>query len=350
MSVPDDLARYHRQMLLEGIGVEGQRRLLSSHALIVGVGALGCVSADLLARAGVGRITLVDRDVVEVTNLQRQVLFDERDAADAVPKAEAARRRLAAVNSEIEIHAVVADFEHRRAEKIALGGLLGRPDAILDGTDNFETRYLLNDLAVKHGVPYCYAGAVATTGMAMIIVPGETPCLRCLFEEPPPAGSAPTCDTVGVLGATVAITGAYQAGEAIKILSGNAGRLSGSLLEFDQWANTRRRLDIGAMKRDDCPCCAHKRFEYLGGERAGSTVGLCGQNAVQVACGTEGRVDLDALAARLRAHGAFERTAFLVRGEVEGLGLTVFGDGRAIVSGTDRPDLARSIYAKYVGH
>jgi len=350
MPTPDELARYHRQMLLEGIGDEGQRRLLDSHAVVVGVGALGCVASDLLARAGVGRITLVDRDVVELTNLQRQVLFDERDAAEAVPKGEAARRRLTAVNSQIEIHAVVADFEHRRAEKIALEGAFGKPDAILDGTDNFETRYLLNDLAVKHGIPYCYGGAVATTGMAMTIVPGSTPCLRCLFEEPPPAGSAPTCDTVGVLGATVAITAACQAGEAIKILSGNTERLSNSLLEFDQWTNTRRRLDIGAMRRDDCPCCAHKRFEYLSGERAGSTVGLCGQNAVQVAGAGEGKIDLDALAARLRGHGEFERTPFLVRGEVEGLGLTVFGDGRAIVRGTDRADVARSIYAKYVGN
>lgn len=343
--------RYHRQTLLDGIGVAGQRRLLGSHAVVVGVGALGCVAADLLARAGVGRLTLIDRDVVELTNLQRQTLYTEADAREGTPKAVAAQNRLVAVNSSITIEAHVADFEHRNAER-----LIGAPDVIIDGTDNFETRYLINDLAVKLGVPYVYGGAVGTTGMGMVILPGTSPCLRCVFEEPPPPGSSPTCDTVGVLGPTAAITAAWQVGEAIKILTHNLDKVSTTLLEFDQWNNQRRRLDLSSMKRDDCPCCGQRRFEFLSGERAGGAEHLCGQRAVQVSP-TDGNqsLDLAALAERLGPHGEFTHSVFMVRGTlreaVDGgpCELTVFADGRAIVKGTDRPDVARSIYAKYVG-
>ena len=346
--------RYHRQTLLEGIGPEGQRRLGESHAVVVGCGALGCVAGSLLARAGVGRLTLIDRDVVELTNLQRQILYDEGDARDGTPKAEAARARLAAINSEITIEAHVADFEYRNAER-----LIGTPDVIVDGTDNFETRYLLNDIAVKHTIPYVYGGAVATTGMSMVIMPGTSPCLRCVFEEPPPPGSAPTCDTVGVLGPTVMITAAWQAGEALKILTGNIDKVSTTLLEFDQWNNQRRRLELASMKRGDCPCCARREFSFLDGTRGGATEHLCGIKAVQIAPPhSDHRVDLAALAARLAPHGEFTCNAFVVRGTLRdpvdggergGCELMVFADGRAIIKGTDRADVARSIYAKYVG-
>ena len=218
--------RYHRQTLLPDFGNEGQARLSSSHALVVGCGALGCAAADTLTRAGVGRLTIVDRDVVELTNLQRQVLFDESDAAEGLPKAEAARRRLAAINSCVTIHALVQDFNHRTAPRIA--GLAGAaptpPDVILDGTDNFETRLVINDLAVKHGIPYVYAGAVGTKGMQMTVLPpalgGGPPCLRCLVDRPPAPGVLPTCDTAGVLGPVISIVSGVQAAEALKILVG----------------------------------------------------------------------------------------------------------------------------------
>jgi adenylyltransferase/sulfurtransferase len=340
-------------MLLPAFGPEGQERLGRSHVVIVGCGALGCAGADLLARAGIGRLTLVDRDVVEITNLQRQTLFSEADTADGMPKAEAARRRLTAVNSTITIEAVVADVNPSNAES-----LIGRPTLIFDGCDNFETRYLLNDVAVKYGVPYVYGGAVGTRGMQATIVPGRTPCLRCLFDEPPPPGTTPTCDTVGVLGPIIAITAAWQATEALKVLLGEP--TATTLLDVDAWTGATRRLDLG-QARGDCPCCGTRRFEFLSGARAGGGASLCGQDAVQVAPASSGngqRVELEALAARLASHGSFKALGrLLIRGVFEHergdqgrpIELTVFADGRAIVKGTTRPEAARSIYAKYVG-
>jgi adenylyltransferase/sulfurtransferase len=377
MTVTDhsgELVRYHRQMLLPGIGEAGQRRLIESHALIVGCGALGTMIADALARAGVGTLTIVDRDVVELTNLQRQVLFDEADAAAATPKAEAARARIARINSGIQVRAAVADFNHRSAERLARGA-----DIILDGLDNFETRYLVNDLAVRHGVPYVYGGAVGTSGLTMPVLPhprarrGEpwsrvrwteaqaTPCLRCLFPEAPPPGTSPTCDTAGVLGSAVAIIAAHQVTEAIKLLTGNIDRLNRALLSVDVWSNELRRFEIGgAAGGGECPCCDRGRFEYLDGESSSATTSLCGRNAVQVSPpdspGT-GRLDLARVAASLAPHGAFTHTRFMLRGEFaaergEGgqpIELNLFPDGRAIIKGTNQPELARSIYARYIG-
>lgn len=355
MTSSPDLHRYHRQMLLPGVGDEGQRRLLASHAVIVGCGALGCTVADLLARAGVGRLTIVDRDVVEITNLQRQTLFDESDAAEALPKAGAARRRLAAINSQVQVDAVVADFSPRNAERIVLGQDDAFPGVIVDGTDNFETRYLINDLSVKHVIPYAYAGAVGTRGMQATFKPGNGPCLRCIFPEPPPPGSTPTCDTAGVLGPVISIVAGAQAADAISILLGRPEGSATTLLDFDIWAAQRRRVDLA--RDPDCPCCAHQKLDWLDGRRAGGTTSLCGRSAVQVlpAPGAPGP-DLAALAERLRPHGAFTASRFLVRGRFEReqgeLGpcdLTVFADGRAIVGGTIRPEAARAIYAKYIG-
>ncbi len=345
-------------MLLSGFGPEGQRRLSESRALIVGCGALGCAIADLIARAGVGTVTLVDRDIVELTNLQRQTLFDESDAAAGVPKAEAARRRLSAVNSSITIHARIADFTASNAPAI-VGEAIGESGVILDGTDNFETRYLLNDLAVSKGLPYVYGGAVATRGMAMTIIPGKTPCLRCLFEEPPPAGSTPTCDTVGVFGPIIAVTAAHQAADAIKVLLGQDALLSKSLLEFDLWTNQHRSIEL-AGPRSDCPCCGERRFEFLQGGRGSGTTSLCGQDAVQISppAGVSGTLNLDELATRLRPHGEFAMFGrFLIRGQLASergaqgkpVQLTVFADGRAIIRGTAKPEIAKSIYARYVG-
>ncbi|MFG0285725.1 MAG: ThiF family adenylyltransferase [Phycisphaerales bacterium JB039] len=356
----DPLRRYHRQTLLPGIGAEGQQRLGEARAALVGCGALGCAIADALVRAGVGRLTLIDRDIVELTNLQRQSLFTEADAAEGLPKAEAARRRLGQVNSHVAITSHVADFAPAMAERLA--GFAGgnSPQVLLDGTDNFETRLLLNDLAVKHGIPLVYGGAVATRGMMAVILPGDGPCLRCILPEPPPAGSMPTCDTAGVLGPVATIVGAAQAAEAIKLLVGAREQVSRTMLDFDVWRNVRRRLDLGQMRNPECPCCVHRQFDWLHGRRDAGTTSLCGRSAIQVAGRPGAAVDLAALGERLGTHGAVQVNPFLMRAVLaderreEGAGagpveLTVFADGRAIVAGVTAPARARAIYAKYIG-
>jgi molybdopterin-synthase adenylyltransferase len=360
-----DLTRYHRQMLLPGFGEDGQRRLAGARALVLGCGALGTVVADMLARAGVGHLVIVDRDFVEMTNLQRQVLFDEADVADALPKAEAARRKLARINSSIEVTAIVDDVNASNIEKHAAGA-----DVVVDGLDNFETRYLANDYAVKHGVPYVYGGAVGSTGAAYPILPhtergdapwerrpgaNATPCLRCLFEEAPPPGTMPTCDTVGVLGPAVAIVANFEAAEALKILTGNLERVSETMLSFDLWASSFMQLKVARAYADgDCPCCKHRQFEYLEGKRGSGTTTLCGRDAVQLTHKQNAtRLDFDEIARRLRAHGNVTANRFMLRSELVDNGrryeLTLFTDGRAIVKGTREANVARSLYAKYVG-
>ncbi len=361
-----DLARYHRQMLLPGFGEEGQRRLLGSSVLMLGCGALGSVAADMLARAGVGHLVIVDRDVIELTNLQRQVLFDERDVANAMPKAEAAKRKIATINSEVRVSAVVDDVNHTNIERYADG-----VDVLVDGLDNFETRYLANDLAVKRGVPYVYGAAVGTTGMAFPILPhtagGDaawecdenghyaTPCFRCLFDEAPPPGASPTCDTVGVIGPAVGIVANFQVAETLKILTGSFDRVARTLLNLDLWANEILNLKVAnAYERGDCRCCKHRRFDYLDGKAGSSAALLCGRNAVQLRHRQKADgVDLGALAERLRGHGPVAHNAFMLRAHITDSAneyeITLFPDGRAIVKGTDEPGVARSIYAKYVG-
>lgn len=349
--------RYRRQEILPDVGREGQARLGRAHAAVVGLGALGCAAADHLARAGVGRMTLIDRDMVEWTNLQRQSLYEERDAAERLPKAEAAHRRLAAVNSGIELVSHIADLTPGNAEALLAGG--PAPGVIVDGTDNFETRFLLNDVAVKHGVPYVYGGVVGTRGMQMTIRPGATACLRCVFDEPPPPASQPTCDTAGVLGPAVGIVGACEASDALRVLLGRGATIPPTLLEFDLWEGRRRRLDLSAARREDCVCCGRRLFEFLEGGRGGSdAVALCGRDAVQVSPPPGGgRLDLEALAGRLAAAGAVTLRPFMLRCALAGemteaggrLELTIFRDGRTIVQGTTRPERARSVYAKYVG-
>lgn len=359
-----DLARYQRQMLLAGIGESGQRRLLESAVMIVGCGALGCVIADLLARAGVGHLIIVDRDFIELSNLQRQVLFDERDVADAIPKAAAARRRIARINSQIKVTAIVDDLNFSNIEGYARG-----VDLFVDGLDNIETRYLVNDLAVKSGRPYVYGAAVGTTGMAMAVLPHTvqgnaawerpdnlaTPCFRCVFEEAPPPGSSATCDTVGVIGPAVGVIANFQVAEALKILTGHFERVSRTLLSIDLWANEILQLKVsGTRDNGDCPCCKRQNYEYLAGATGSSADALCGRNAVQLrhrqtACG----VDLAALAVRLRKQGTVSSNEFMLRTEItdndQPYELTLFHDGRAIIKGTNDAGVARSIYAKYIG-
>lgn len=362
----DNLGRYHRQVLLPGFGAEGQRRLLAAHAMIVGCGALGGMIADLLARAGVGTLSIIDRDLVDLTNLHRQVLYEEADAEAGFPKAEAARARLARINGDVTIHAHVDDFSHRNAERYLLAA---KPDVILDGLDNFQARYILNDLAVKHGLPYIYGGAVGTTGMSMAVLPETsqwtadhvTPCLRCIFPDAPPPGSSPTCDTAGILGPVAAMIASHQATQALKLLSGNVDALDRSLLSIEAWGNQTRRIDLSAARdAEACPCCGHRQFDHLEGRAGGDAVHLCGSNAVQITAGQNDEadcIDLEALAARLAPHGRFSTNRFLLRGVLvdetndagEPYELTVFRNGRTIIRGTDRLDVARSIHARYIG-
>ncbi len=335
--------RYSRQILFSGIGKEGQKKLLNSRVLLVGCGALGASHAEMLARAGVGKLRIVDRDFVEFTNLQRQTLYSESDAAQRLPKAIAAKTRLAEINSEIEVEAVVADVNHSNIENLIDGCGL-----VLDGTDNFQVRYLINDACVKNNIPWIYGAAVSGYGTTMTVLPGSTPCLRCVFEEMPSAGSAPTCDTAGVIMPIISSVSAVQVTEALKILTGNLDALHGSLMQIDIWQNDWRKIKLNGP-REDCPTCQQKRFEFLDAEAQDFVTTLCGRDAVQVSPPQAVQIDLKNLAERLGKLGEVKQNEYLVRftnGEYE---LTVFRDARAIIRGTDDPTVARSIYAKYVG-
>ncbi|MBN8628883.1 MAG: ThiF family adenylyltransferase [Planctomycetes bacterium] len=339
------LARYARQMSYAPLGEEGQRRLLSSRVLICGVGALGSVLANTLARAGVGNLRIVDRDFVELNNLQRQVLFDEADVAGNLPKAIAAANKLCAINSEIEIEPIVADVG---PDNIA--GLCAGVDLMVDGTDNFETRFLLNDAAVKFGIPWIYGGCIGAEGQTMTILPGETPCLRCVMAEPPPPGTSPTCDTAGITSPIISVIASIEAMEAMKILAGKREAIQRGLLVFDLWDNAIRSVKLdGLREAADCPTCKHRDFAWLEGRRGSRTAVLCGRNAVQIS-GTAGHaVSLESLAEKLVAVGKVSRNPFLLRAQVGEFLLTIFPDGRAIIGGTDDESVARSVYAKYVG-
>lgn len=345
-------------MLLPGVGISGQQRLLSAHVAIVGVGALGCHAADTLVRAGVGRITLIDRDVVELTNLQRQTLFTTMDARSGVPKAEAAAVRLREVNPFVAVRPLAIDLSRANAlDALGLSSASDVPRAsvLIDGTDNFETRYLLNDIAVKHGLALSYGGVVGTRGMSFLACATESSaCLRCIFPQPPEAGSAPTCDTAGVLGPAVAIVAATQAAEVLKLLLGCTDKLAGTLLEFDLWSNLRRRL--APAKDAACPCCAARQFGWLDGtHQPTQSSALCGQDAVQVSPAQTMTLDLAQLAIRLAPLGDVRQSKLMVKFSPSSLlhdtpiRLTVFGDGRAIIHGTTRADVARSLYARFVG-
>ncbi|MGQ9650966.1 MAG: ThiF family adenylyltransferase [Phycisphaerae bacterium] len=343
----DSVVRYCRQVLFAPFGEEGQRRLLSSRVLLVGCGALGSTLANLMIRAGVGFLRIVDRDVVELDNLHRLVLFDEDDVREGLPKAEAARRKLARINSAVTVEAVVDDVNHTNIVNLAEGAHL-----ILDGTDNFETRFLINDLAVKTGRPWVYGACVGSTGLSMPIMPGETPCLRCVFEEPPPMELSPTCDTAGILGPVVGMVASHQAMEAIKILSGHTEAVDRRLLSFDAWPGRVARLDVRkAYEQGDCPCCKGGRFEWLEGKVASRTATLCGRNAVQVYPSRVRVVDLPALAARLRpvARSEPRLNPLLLKVSVDDYEITVFADGRALIKGTSKADEARAVYARYIG-
>ncbi len=333
--------RYSRQILFPPIGQAGQERLLGARAALVGCGALGNSLANLLVRAGLGGLRIIDRDFVEPSNLQRQTLFDEADAREALPKAVAAERKLRAINADVQVEGVVADLDPRNAEE-----LLADFPLILDGTDNFETRFLLNDAAVKLGVPWIYAAAVSSYGVTLTILPGATPCLACLLETHPNQGIEETCDTVGVLAAAASVIASIQAAEAIKLLTGNHEGLGGRLVSFDVWSG--RFQAVRVARNPHCRACARGEFRYLEGD-VQPHISLCGRDSVQIHERSR-RLDLAALRRRLAPTvDEVRNNDFLLRFRVAPYELTVFADGRAIVKGTRDPGVARSLYARYIG-
>jgi len=331
--------RFSRQIRFAPFGPAGQERIGTATAVIVGCGALGTVHASLLARAGAGTIHLIDRDYVEESNLQRQLLYTEADAREGLPKAEAARRHLLEANSGIRVEAHVSDLNPENADDLLAGA-----DVILDGTDNFETRFLVNDYSVREGIPWIYGAAVGSYGIAMPIIP-DSACFRCVYPEPP-AGVQPTCETAGVLGPVTSLIGSLQAMEAIKILSGRSESVRRKIFTADLWHGPIR--ETGMPPRDpDCACCGRRDFTWLNGRRA--PVSLCGRNAVQI---HELRrpIDLEQLALRLEGLGRVRSNEFALRFASEDHEITVFPDGRAIIKGTTDIGIARSIYARYIGN
>ena len=340
------LARYVRQMRYGPIGKAGQQRLLASRALIVGCGALGSVLANTLARAGVGHLRIVDRDFLELNNLQRQVLYDEEDVAAGLPKAIAAKNRLDRINSQIEIEAIVGDVDHTN-----IGKLLEGVDCLVDGTDNFETRFLLNDAALKSRVPWVYGGCLGAEGQLLTILPGETPCLRCLMPEPPPPGSTPTCDSAGILGTIIGVVASMQANEAIKILAGHREAINRTWNVLDLWDNQMRQIKLDSFgDRSACPACSGREYPWLDGSRGSHTAVLCGRNSVQLSFPGREPISLDQLADKLSAVGTVTKNRYLVRAAIDKYQVTVFSDGRAVIGGTEDVTEAKSVYAKYVGN
>lgn len=341
------LARYVRQTIFSSLGEAGQRRLLDSRVAIIGCGATGTVIANHLTRAGVGFLRIVDRDYIELNNLQRQLLFDEEDMRQGLPKAAAAAIKLRRINSEIEIEAVVTDVNPGNVLS-----LVQDVHMVMDGTDNFETRYLLNDACIKLNKPWIYTGVIGSYGVSQTIVPGQSACLRCVLGEMPAPGTTPTCDTAGVLGPAVAVVASISAGEALKRL-GQFGEPNRGMLHYDLWDHALEVFDLGGP-RADCPACGQHDYEFLNAARGTQGITLCGRNAVQISVnrgtGAAATLDLARLAETLHPLGAVRANAYLLKADIDGYHLTIFPDGRAIIAGASDPDVARTLYAKYVGN
>ncbi len=340
----ENLSRYERQWILKEIGLEGQKRLQASSVAVVGLGALGSVSSQLLARAGVGKMILIDRDFLEINNLQRQVLYEEADVRDHLPKAIAAARKLGEINSGIVIKAHASDVNPETIEDLLEGS-----DLILDGTDNFETRFLLNDYALKKNIPWIYGGALKTQGMAYVILPQQGPCLRCLFHAAPPPGQFQTCDQVGVLASVAHMIASFQGTEAIKILIGKQHEVSRKLWKMDLWNTRFEGLEVLSLTEDPCDGCRDQNFPYLTREAGMRTVTLCGRNAVQIYQSHTAEINFKELAARLAGRAEVEYNDYILNILSGACRITVFSDGRAIVKGTEDVGQAKSLYAKYVG-
>lgn len=330
--------RYSRQIVLERIGKKGQKKLLDSHVTVVGLGALGTVSSTLLARAGVGHLRVIDRDVVELVNLQRQVLYEERDVG--LPKALRAAEALQRVNSSIEVTGIAKDVNYSNAVEL-LAGL----DVVVDGTDNLETRFLINEACVETGTPWVYGGAIATEGRVMAVVPGKTACFRCFTKGPPRPGLLPTCETAGILNSVAAATASMQVTETIKLLLG--GKPGGTLMVFDGWSP--ELVQIRIQRNKACPVCVSGKRELLGGRKPQVIAALCGQNTISFDPLHKGKIDLAGLGKRLRKIGKVKIAESVMFFEVGDYKLTIFEDGRALIKGTDSADMARSVYSKFIG-
>ena len=342
------LARYARQTIFHGIGAAGQQKLLAAKVVVIGCGATGTNIANHLARAGVGELVVVDRDFIELNNLQRQLLFDENDLAQTLPKAVAAERKLRAINSDIRVTGIVSDVNAENIESLIDGATL-----VMDGTDNFETRYILNDACVKHNIPWIYTGVVSSYGMSQTIVPGQTACLRCHYPDLPAPGASPSCDTAGVVGPVVASIAGISATEAIKLIVGQ-GQINTGIIHIDLWDLSLEQLAMGAP-RPDCPTCGLHQFEFLKGEQGSQVASLCGRNAVQIRVVNKGKMNKSFSLAQIakQLDGVATITAFndfLLRFSVlPTYEITLFADGRAIIKGTDDESVARGLYAKYIG-
>ena len=337
------LDRYSRQLLFPGIGEEGQKKIREARVLLVGCGALGSNIANNLVRAGVGKITIVDRDFLEINNLQRQMLFDEEDVAASLPKAVAAANKLRKINSEVEVVSIVADVNPSNIE-----ALVRDADVVLDGTDNFETRYLINDACVELGKPWIYGGVLASYGTTMTIIPHETPCLRCIFEEAPPPGTTPTCDTAGIIGSIVSVIANIECTEALKLIVGATDRINRGMIWIDVWENSYEKVQ-GSKIAPECPACVQGNYEFLESKEGTHTTSLCGRSAVQVSVRGNPAVSFPLLAGRLQSVGQVQYNEYMLRFLVNGYEMVVFPDGRALIKGTTDESLARTLYARYVG-
>jgi adenylyltransferase/sulfurtransferase len=335
--------RYSRQVRFALIGEEGQQRLEAAKVMIIGLGALGTVSADQIVRAGVGFVRLVDRDFVELSNLQRQSLFDEDDIRQNLPKAVAAERKLRKVNSSVRIEAFVDDVNPSNIED-----LIEDVDLVLDALDNFESRFVVNDACAKHGKPWIYAAAVGSYGLVMPVIPGSSPCLRCLMGSLPAPGTSATCETAGVIAPITHIIASMQVAEALKFLTGNLNATDIRLTSYDVWSARFQRIDVGVDAMATCPVCSQQKFEYLEGSPL-RTITLCGRNAVQLIPAVKGDINFTELSKSISTFGTVLFNDFLLRCSSPPYEVTVFKDGRAIVKGTEESGLARSIYSRMVG-
>jgi len=331
--------RYSRQTLFRGIGEEGQKKLGSSHVVIIGCGALGTVIANSLVRAGVGKVKIIDRDLIEYHNLQRQVLFDEEDVKSKLPKAIAAERHLKKVNSSVEIEGIVADVHYANIERLVAG-----TDLILDGLDNPETRFLINDVSLKHKIPWVYGGAIATYGMTMNIIPGETPCFRCVFPSVPPPGVIPTCDRAGVISSAPSVIGSLQSVEAMKILVG-AREINRDIIFVDVWQGTFERFKLSP--RQDCPAC-QGRYDFLQVKLGVRSTILCGQYSVQVLDPKVEKLSLKELAVQLKPLGEVNCNELTLNFKDNSHEMVIFPDGRLILKNSFDEPLARELYVKYI--
>lgn len=332
--------RYHRQEIFYSIGKEGQRKLAEGRVCIIGVGALGAAAANMLAQAGVGFLRLIDRDIVELTNLQRQVLFTEEDAAEQIPKAEAARAHIAAMNSEVEVDARIVDVNPYNVEK-----LITDVDVVVDGLDNLETRYLLNEACQKHGIKYVYGGVVGSGGTMMNILPGEGPCLECLLGPLPEEGTYETCDTAGVISPITNMIASYEAAEAMKILTGSESVLR-QAITLDAWDSYTEFFDVDPDP--DCPVCGQHRYERLERRQRTYSASLCGHDAYQITPEDDGSFNYDAVLERLAGEGAVERKKFFAIFRNEEADLKLFPDGRAIINHAADAEAAQEIFARYI--